>query len=237
MFLSPKTFNLVCTEHLSISSVHWWTCLPAFCPSFQECSSPLKRHTGHSRGGGGMLSLFIDWHSWWGPILHFGRRVGEHAEVAPTRVQGGDGVVVLHRYSTRGFTLSCPVKVCVCPSEGAETGSWMTPASVPDVTAQLGRLMTEGAGPGTHLPVLGRAGDLTGRERSRCHVRWADVLERRQQRQLHYRDPSASLLSPVIEKHVKGQLCDTGCPPLQVVPFSQNTTLTGEQRLLELALI
>lgn len=134
--------------------------------------------------------------------------------MVPTRVRGGDDTVVLHRYSVRGFTLSCPVKVCVPSSEGAEMGSRMTPASVPDVTAQPGRLMTEGAGHGTHLPILDRAGDLTGRKRSRCHVRRTDVLERRQQRQLHYRDPSIPLLSPVIENHVKGQWCDTGCPSL-----------------------
>lgn len=131
------------------------------CPSFQVCKSPLKRHTGHSRRGGVMFSLFIDWHGWWGPILHFGRRVGQHAEVAPTRVQGGDDMVVLHRYSMRGFTLSCPVKVYVCPSKGAETGSWMTPASTPDVTAQLGRLMTEGPGPAHTCPSW--AGQATSR--------------------------------------------------------------------------
>lgn len=89
-----------------------------------------------------------------------------------------------------------------------------------------GPLNDRGAWPSTHLPILGRAGDLTGRKRSRCHVRWTDVLERRQRRQLHYRDPSVSLLSPVIENHVKGQLCDTGCPSLQVVPSSQNMTKT-----------
>lgn len=115
------------------------------------------------------------------------------------------------------------------PSEGAETGSWMTPASARrDSTAGL--LNDREAWPSIHLPILSKAGDLTGRERSRGHVRWTDVLERRQQRQLHYRDPSVSPLSPVIENHVKGQLCDTGCPSMQVVPFSQNmtkTTLTG----------
>lgn len=141
-----------------ISSMQKWKCL---CPSIQVCNSPLKRHTGHSRRGGVMFSLFIDWHGWWGPILHFGRRVGKHAEVAPTRVQGGDNMVVLHRYSMRGFTLSCPVKVCVCPSKGAETGSWMTPASMPDVTAQLGRLMTEGPGPAHTCPSW--AGQATSR--------------------------------------------------------------------------
>lgn len=99
----------------------------------------------HGRRWGVMRSFFIDWHGWWGSILCFGRRVGRRAEVAPTVVRGGDDTVVLHRYSVRGFTLSCPVKVCVPSSEGAETGSRMTPASVPDVTAQLGRLMTEGA--------------------------------------------------------------------------------------------
>jgi len=78
----------------------------------------------------------------------------------------------------------------------------------------------------THLPILGRAGDLMGRKRSRCHVRWADVLEKRQRRQQHYRDLSVSLFSSVIENHVKGQLCDTACPSLQVVPFSQNMTKT-----------
>ncbi len=89
-----------------------------------------------------------------------------------------------------------------------------------------GPLNDRGARPSTHLPILGRAGDLTGRKRSRCHVRRTDVLERRQQRQLHYRDPSVSLLSLVIENHVKGQLRDTSCPSLQVVPFSQNMTKT-----------
>lgn len=172
-----------------------------------------------------MFFTFIDWHGRWGPNLHFGRRVGKHAEVAPTRVQGRDDIVVLHRYSKHGFTLSCPVKVCVCPSEGAETGSWMTPASAKrDSTA--GPLNDRGAWPSTHLPIAGRAGDLTGRERSCCHIRWTDVRQRRQQRQLHYGDPSISLLS-VIENHVKGQLCDTGCPSLQVVPFSQNMTKTN----------
>lgn len=144
-----------------MSSVQQWKCLTALCPSFQVCKSPLKRHTGHSRRGGVMFSLFIDWHGWWGPILHFGRRVGQHVEVAPARVRGGDDMVVLHRYSMRGFTLSCPVKVCVCPSKGAETGSWMTPASMPDVTAQLGCLMTEGPGPAHTCPSW--AGQATSR--------------------------------------------------------------------------
>lgn len=108
--------------------------------------------THRTRQGVRCDALFIDWHGWWGPILHFGRRVGEHAEVAPTAIWGGDDIVVLHRYSMRGFTLSFPVKVCVRSSEGAEAGSWMTPASVPDVTAQLGRLMTEGSGPAHTCP-------------------------------------------------------------------------------------
>lgn len=122
-----------------------WKCLPELCPSFQVYKSPLKRHTAGGEGGVRFF-LFIDWHGWWGPILHFGRRVGQHAEVEPARVRGGDDTVVLHRYSVRGFTLSCPVKVCACSSEGAETGSRMTPASMPNVTAQLGRLMTERPG-------------------------------------------------------------------------------------------
>ncbi|TNN89425.1 hypothetical protein EYF80_000028 [Liparis tanakae] len=58
-----------------------------------------------------------------------------------------------------------------------------------------GPLNDRGAWPSAHLPILRRAGDLAGRKRRCCHVRWADVLERRQQRQLHYRDPSDSLLS------------------------------------------
>lgn len=126
-----------------------------------KCVALLWKDTQDTAGGEVWCSLFIDWHGWWGPILHFGRRVGKHVEVAPTRVQGGDDMVVLHRYSMRGFTLSCPVKVCACPSEGAETGSWMTPASMPDVTAQLGRLMTEGPGPAHTCP--SRAGQATSR--------------------------------------------------------------------------
>lgn len=195
------------SDTLFTPTVQQWKYLPELCPF----PSPLWEDTQQEVM---VWSFFIDWHGWWGPILCFGRRLGQRAEVAPTGVRGGDDTVVLHRYSVRGFTLSCPVKVRVSSSEGAETGSRMTPASVPDVTAQLGRLMTEGAGHGTHLPILDRAGDLTGRKPSRCHVRWTDVLERRQQRQLHYRDPSIPLLSPVIENHVKGQLCDTGCPSL-----------------------
>lgn len=62
-------------------------------------------------------------------------------------VRKGRCLHVLHRYSMRGFTLGRPVKVCVCSSEGAGTGSRMTPTfAPPDVTAQLGSLMTKGAG-------------------------------------------------------------------------------------------
>lgn len=156
---SPKQLGFA--EYSFVCSAPRWKRLPALCVSFKVCSSTFKRHTGHSRRPSVIFSLFIDWHGWWGPILHFGRRVGKRAEVAPARVQGGDGMVVLHRYSMRGFTLSCPVKVCVCPSEGAETGSWMTPAPTPDVTAQLGRLMTERPGPVHTCPSW--AGQATSR--------------------------------------------------------------------------
>jgi len=184
-----------------------------------------------------MLSLFIDWHGWWGPILHSGRRVGKHAEVAPTRVQGGDDTVVLHRYSMHGFTLMLPCQGLCMPLWGGWDRVMDDTRLYARRDSTAGPLNDRGAWPSTHLPILRRAGDLTGRKRRCCHVRWADVLERRQQRQLHYRDPSDSLLSLVIENHVKGQLCDTGCPSLQVVSLSQNmtkTTLTGWQLLPQL---
>lgn len=135
-----------------------------------------KTQTEPGRDGGGGLGviLFIDWHGWWGLTPHFGRRASQHAEVAHARVPGGDDTLVLHRYSARGVTLSCPVKVRACSSEGAETGSSrMMLAPAPDVTAQLGRLMTEGPRPGAHLPILDGPGDLTGRERGSL-PRWMD---------------------------------------------------------------
>lgn len=100
-----------------------------------------------------MFFLCVDWNGR-RRLIHpnFVERRGRCAEVAPTGVRGGDGAVVLHRYSMRGFKLSRPVKVCACPSERAEAGSRMTHASMPDVTAQLGRLMTEGPGPAHTCP-------------------------------------------------------------------------------------
>lgn len=141
-------------------------------------------------------------------------------------MQGGDDMVVLHRYSMRGFTLSRPVKVCVCPSKGAETGSWMTPASTPDVTAQLGRLMTEGPGPAHTCPSW--AGQATSRgERGAVATFDGQMFWRGGSRDSCTTGTPPFLSSlPVIENHVKGQLCDTGCPSLQVVPFSQNMTKT-----------
>lgn len=185
----------------------------------------LKRHTGHSRREGVMFSLFIDWRSWWGPIMHFGRRAGKCTEVAPTRVRGGDDVAALHRYSMRGFTLSCTVKVCV-PLWGGRDRVMDDTRLYARRDSTAGLLNDRGAWPSTHLPILGRAGDLMGRKKSRCHVQWTDVLERRQQRQRYYRDLSVSLPSLVIENHVKGQFCDTACPSLQVIPLSQNMTKT-----------
>lgn len=196
-------------------------------------SSVLKRKHRQSPAGGWGVIFFIDWHGWWGLTPHFGKRAGQHAEVAPARIRGGDDTVVLHRYSAQGVTLSCPVKVRACSSEGAETGSsWMMLAPVPDVTAQLGPLMTEGPGLARTCPSWIGQATSRGERGGLCHAGWTDVLEKRQ---LHYRDPSVSLLSPVIKNHVKGQLCSTGCPSLNAAPFSQNmtttTTLAGWQLL------
>lgn len=164
-----------------------------------------------------------------GPSCTFGRRAGRRAEVAPTRVRGGDDTVVLHRYSMRGFTLSCPVKDCM-PLWGGRDRVMDDTRLYARRDSTAGPLNDRGAWPSTHLPILGRAGDLMGRKKGRCHVQWADVLQRRQQRQRHYRDLSVSLLSAVIENHVKGQLCDTACPSLRVAPFSQDMTKTALTR-------
>lgn len=123
---------------------------------------------------------------------------------------------------------AAPSRSAARSSGGAETGSSrMMLAPAPDVTAQLGRLMTEGAGLAHTCPSW--IGRVTSRGSGGCSSPcWMDRCSER--RQLHYRDPSVSLLSPVIENHVKGQLCGTGCPCLYAVPFSQNrtkTTLTG----------
>lgn len=116
------------------------------------------------------------------------RRPGGWASATPL-YPPGQGFVrrgrqqhVLHRYSMRGFTLGRPVKVCVCSSEGAGTGSRMTPAfAPPDVTAQLGRLMTEGAGhartcPSRESVVEERMGDLSGRSIGKASDRCRLVL-------------------------------------------------------------
>lgn len=95
------------------------------------------------------------------------------------------------------------------------------PCARRDSTA--GPLNDRGARAGAHLPILDRPGDLMGREWGSLPC-WMDRCSG------HYRDPSVSLLSPVIENHVKGQLCGTACPSLNAAPFSQNmttTTLTG----------
>lgn len=97
---------------------------------------------------------------------HPSKRAGQHPEVAPARVRGGDDTVVLHRYSAGGVTLSCPVKVRARFSEGAETGVIVDdarPCARRDSTA--GPPNDRGARPGAHLPTLGRPGDLTERER------------------------------------------------------------------------
>lgn len=125
----------------------------------------LKRHTGHSRREGVMFSLFIDWRSWWGPIMHFGRRAGKCTEVVPTRVCGGDDVAALHRYSMRGFTLSCTVKVCV-PLWGGRDRVMDDTRLYARRDSTAGPLNDRGAWPSTHLPILGRAGDLMGRKKT-----------------------------------------------------------------------
>lgn len=144
-------------------------------------------------------------------------------QTQPTGVHGGDAVVVLNRYSTRAFTLSCPVKVCVCPSEGAETGSWMTLTSVPDVTAQLGCLMTEGPCPAHTCPSW--AGQATSQgERGVAATLDGQMFWNGESGDSCSTGSSVFLLSPVIENHVKGQSCDTSCTTLHAGPFSKNMT-------------
>lgn len=93
------------------------------------------------------------------------------------RVRGGDDTVVLHRYSARGVTLSCPIKVRACSFEGAETGSsWMMLAPAPDVTAQLDRLMTEGPGLARTCPSWIGQATSWGESGGLCHAGWTDVL-------------------------------------------------------------
>lgn len=143
-------------------------------------------------------------------------------EVAQTRGQGVNDMVVLHRYSIRDFTLSCPVKVYACPSEGAETGSWMTPASMPDVTAQLGRLMTEGPGPAHTCPSWAGKATPWG-EKGAAAMLDGQMFLREDSRGSSTTGTFLFLFfSLVIGNHVKGQLCDTACPSFQVVPFGQN---------------
>lgn len=79
---------------------------------------------------------------------------------------------------------SCPVKVCVCPLEGADRVMDDTASAKRDSTA--GPLNDRGSGPAHTCPL--RAGQANAqRERGGCHILQADVHQRRQ---LHYRDPA-----------------------------------------------
>lgn len=112
----------------------------------------LKRHTGHSRREGVWCSLFL---------------LTDAVDEGPSCTLAG-GQASVRRWRPPGCVEgttwppfidipcvalpSAALSRSVCPSEGAETGSWMTPASMPDVTAQLGRLMTEAPGPAHTCP-------------------------------------------------------------------------------------
>lgn len=88
-------------------------------------------------------------------------------------------------------------------AEEAETGSWMTPASLPNVTAQLGRLMTDGGRP-RRTPARPERG-------GRPHGEKKETLPRSMGRcsggeAAETAAPRGPLsFSPVIENHVKGQ--------------------------------
>lgn len=131
-------------------------------------------------------------------------------------------------------------------SEGAGPGSRMTPASAPpDVTAQLGRLMTEGAGHARTCPSRVGWGSCRGRggeggrphgEKSlgrRCHVSrdrcGVFVFSREEERQLRYGDPSRfSPSRTVIENHVRGQSRDAEAAAAAAA-FSRNTAKNKQQ--------
>lgn len=108
----------------------------------------------------------------------------------------------------------------------------MTPAfALPDVTAQLGRLMTEGAGHAHTCPSRvgvrwGTRGEdgrplrekSLGIARDRCEFVFC---VREEERQLNYCDPSRfSPSCTVIENHVRGQSHDVKAA---TAAFSQNT--------------